>query len=226
MVGLSRHARRHRQSYHDDKRAGRSGLGCRWNRSGSRHARASDLSAAAGSHRRQAEKQARAGHTRDRHRACSHRKISRRRRRRRHYRVLRRRCCCTLARRPRDDFEHVARVRLDRIAFPHRREHDRVSDVDGPLGTTTGPRRGVCEGAGTLGRHASTCEIRSHARARSELGYPCDRRTEGSPSARSDCGPEVERDRIGVECAGDFSRRWRSGYRSDHELHQHVQPAP
>ena len=118
---LSRHARRHRLAHDDGQRARRARLGRRRDRGRGRDARPAALDARPAGRRLQAERRAAGRRDRDRPRPHGDRDAAQDRRRRQVRRVLRRGPDVAAARRPRDDREHVARVRRDVRLLPGRR---------------------------------------------------------------------------------------------------------
>ena len=119
--GLPRHARRHRLAHDDGQRARRARLGRRRDRGRGGDARPADVDADPAGARLSAARRAARGRDRDRPRADRHRDAARARRRGDVRRVLRRRPRRPAARRPRDDRQHVAGVRLDLRDLPDRR---------------------------------------------------------------------------------------------------------
>ena len=149
---LSRHARRHRLAHDDGQRPRRARLGRRRHRGRGGDARPADVDADPAGARLQADRRAARGRDRDRPRADRHRDAAQTRRRRQVRRVLRRRPRRLAARRPRDDRQHVAGVRLDLRDLPDRRRDAPLPRV---LRATQGADRagrGVREGAGAVAR--------------------------------------------------------------------------
>ena len=120
-AGLPRHARRHRLAHDDGQRPRRARLGRRRDRGRGGDARPADVDADPAGARLPAARRAARGRDRDRPRADRHRDAARARRRGDVRRVLRRRPRRPADRRPRDDRQHVARVRLDLRDLPDRR---------------------------------------------------------------------------------------------------------
>ena len=120
LARLPRHARRHRLAHDDGQRPRRARLGRRRDRGRGGDARPAAVDAdPAGRRLPPARRAARGGHG-HRPRADRHRDAARARRRRQVRRVLRRRPRRPAAGRPRDDRQHVARVRLDLRDLPDR----------------------------------------------------------------------------------------------------------
>ena len=149
---VPRHARRDRLAHDDDQRPRRARLGRGRDRGGGRDARPADADADPARRRLQARRRAARGRDGDRPRAHRHRAAAPARRRRPVRRVLRPGDREPAARRPRDDRQHVARVRLDLRDVPDRRRDAALPDVLGPHGRARRPRRGVREGPGHVAR--------------------------------------------------------------------------
>ena len=92
--------------------------------------------------------------------------LRRDRRRREVRRVLRRRADDAAARRPRDDREHVARVRRDVRLLPGRRVDARVPAADRPQRGAHRARRGVLQGEPALARPGARADVHGDRRAR------------------------------------------------------------
>ena len=119
--GDARHAGRHRLAHDDDQRARGARLGRRRHRGRGGHARPADLHDRAAGRRRAPHGRPRERRDRHRPRADDDRAAAPARRRRQVHRVLRPRPGRAHRRRPRDDVEHVARVRGDGVDVPGRR---------------------------------------------------------------------------------------------------------
>ncbi len=114
------------------------------------------------------------GRYRDRPRADGHRDAARARRRREVRRVLRRRPRRPADRRPRDDRQHVAGVRLDLRDLPDRRRDAHLPRAVRALVRADRAGRGVRQGAGPVARRAlRSADVLGHDRAR-----PRERRAE------------------------------------------------
>ena len=110
---LSGHARWNGFAHHDDQRSRCGRLGRRWNRSGSGNAWAAGLFFNAGSRRRASKWPTRRRRNRNGSCAAHHANAARTKSRREICRILRRRRGLVAGPGPRDDRQHVARVRRD-----------------------------------------------------------------------------------------------------------------
>ena len=133
---LPRHARRHRLAHDDGQRPRRARLGRRRHRGRGGDARPADVDADPAGDRLQARRRAARGRDRHRPRADRHRDAAQARRRRQVRRVLRRRAGEPAAGRPRDDRQHVARVRLDLRDLPDRCRDAALPRVQRPPATS------------------------------------------------------------------------------------------
>ena len=133
---LPRHARRHRLAHDDGQRPRRARLGRRRDRGRGGDARPADVDADPARRRLRAARRAARGRDGDRPRADGHADAARARRGRLVRRVLRRRAGRPAARRPRDDREHVAGVRLDLRDLPDRRGDAALPGVLRPARTS------------------------------------------------------------------------------------------
>ena len=128
------------------------------------------------------------GRDRDRPRADGHRDAARARRGRHVRRVLRRRPRRPAARRPRDDRQHVARVRLDLRDLPDRRRDARATcELSGRPPRADRARRGLRQGAGAVARRAAPRSRRFSDTIELDLG---DRRAEPR-RAQAPAGPRL-----------------------------------
>ena len=148
--GDAGHAGRHRQPHHHDQRPRRPGLGRGRHRGRGRHAGPALLHARPRGHRLQADR--RPARRRHRHRPRPHRDpdAALPRRRRQVRGVLRRRAEQALAAGPRDDREHVARVRGDVHVLPRGRGDAAVPARHGTRRGARRARRDVLQGAGPV----------------------------------------------------------------------------
>ena len=137
------HARRDRLAHDDDQRPRRARLGRRRHRGRGGDARPADVDADPARRRLQAQRRAARGRDGDRPRADRDAAAARARRGRQVRRVLRPRRPEPAARRPRDDRQHVAGVRLDVRDLPDRRRDAALPRVLGPLEGADRDRRGV-----------------------------------------------------------------------------------
>ena len=147
---LSRYARWHRLTHHDGERPWRRRMGCRRHRGRSRDARAADLHADSGSHRFPPRRSPAGRSDRDRPRPDDYRAAAQAGRGRKVRRVLRSRPRKPDHRRPRDAWEHVARVRRDHRDLPDRRHDARLPAADRPRRRADPAGRGVRKGTGAL----------------------------------------------------------------------------
>ena len=115
--------------------------------------------------------QAARGRDGDRPRPDRHRDPAPGRRRREVRRVLRARAGLAAARRPRDDREHVARVRRHVRLLPRRRADARLPAPDRPQPRADRARRGLLQGEHALARPERRADVLAGGRAR-----PLDRR--------------------------------------------------
>ncbi len=150
--GVPGHARRDRLAYDDDQRARRARLGRGRDRGRGGDARPTDVDADPAGARLQAHRRAPGGRNRDRPRPHRHRDAPPARSGRQVRRVPRRRPGEPAARRPRDDRQHVARVRLDLRDLPDRRRDAPLPRVLRPPAGADRSRRGVRQGAGPVAR--------------------------------------------------------------------------
>ena len=196
-AGLPGHARRHRLAHDDGQRPRRARLGRRRHRGRGGDARPADVDADPAGARRPAARRAARGHDRDRPRADRHRDASRARRRRHVRRVLRRRRRRAADRRPRDDRQHVARVRLDLRDLPDRRRDAPLPRAHRPPPGADRAGRGLRPRAGPVARRGLRgADVHRHARAR-----PRDRRAEPR-RAQAPAGPRrAERGPAGLPSA-------------------------
>ena len=147
-AGLPRHPGRHRLAHDDGQRPRRARLGRRRDRGRGGDARPADLDAAAAGRRLQARRRAARGGDRDRPRPDRDRDAARARRRLQVRRVLRPGPADPRPRRPGDDRQHVAGVRLDLRDLPGRRRDPalprphRPPDRDDRAGRRLRPRAG------------------------------------------------------------------------------------
>ena len=191
-AGLSRHPGRHRLAHDDDQRPRRARLGGRRDRGRGGDARPADLDAAAAGGRLQARRRAARGRDRDRPRPDRHRDAARARRRLQVRRVLRPGAADARPRRPGDDRQHVAGVRLDLRDLPGRRRDaplprvHRAADRADRAGRRLRPRAGHVPRADSeepdLLRHARARPRRrraEHRRAEAPAGPDPARRGEG-----------------------------------------------
>ena len=191
------HARRDRLAHDDDQRPRRARLGRRRHRGGGRDARPADVDADPARRRLQAGRRAARGRDRDRPRAHRHRAAARARRRRAVRRVLRAGHRQPAARRPRDDRQHVAGVRLDVRDLPDRRRDAPLPRVLRPPGRAGRARRDVRPRAGPVARRGQRgADVLGDARARPRRGRPVARR------AQAPAGPRLADRGQGVVPAG------------------------
>ena len=182
---VPRHARRDRLAHDDDQRPRRARLGRRRDRGRGRDARPADVDADPAGPRLQADRRASGGRDRDRPRAHGHRDAARAGRRRQVRRVLRRRPGESAARRPGDDRQHVAGVRLDVRDLPDRPRDAVLPRVHRTPEGADRARRGVHEGAGALARRGLRgADVHRHARARPRRGRAEHRRAEAPAGPR------------------------------------------
>ena len=183
-AGLSRHARRHRLAHDDGQRPRRARLGGRRDRGRGGDARPADVDADPAGARLQADRRAARGRDRDRPRADRHRAAAPARRRRQVRRVLRRRRLAPAARRPRDDRQHVAGVRLDLRDLPDRRRDAALHGVHGSRARADRARGGVRESAGPVARRAQP-RSRPTARRSSSTSARSSRRSPARSARRT-----------------------------------------
>ena len=106
------------------------------------------------------------------------------RRRRSLRRVLRRGIEQLVPGGPRDDRQHGARIRRDRLALPDRRGDARLPAVDRSLGRTHRPRRDLRQGTTPVPDRRNTgAEVQPAGRARSGRRRPERRRSSSSPGS-------------------------------------------
>ena len=184
-AGVPRHARRHRLAHDDDQRARRARLGRRRDRGRGGDARRGDLDARPAGRRLPAPRAAARGRDRDRPRADRHADPARDRRRREVRRVLRPRPRGAAARRPRDDREHVARVRRDVRLLPRRRGDAPLPAPHRPQRRADRARRGVLQGEHALARPDRA--RRRTRRSSSSTSRPSSRRSPGRAARRTGC---------------------------------------
>ena len=141
---LPGHARRHRLAHDDGQRPRRAGLGRRRHRGRGGDARPADVDAHPAGHRLQAERRAARGRDRDRPGPDGHPDAAREGRRRQVRRVLRPGPGEPAARRPRDDRQHVARVRVDVRDLPDRCGDAALPRVHRAARRADRARRGLC----------------------------------------------------------------------------------
>ena len=178
---VPRHARRDRLAHDDDQRPGRAGLGRRRDRGRGGDARPADVDADPARDRVQARRRAARGRDRHRPRADRHREAARARRRRPVRRVLRRRGRQPPARRPGDDRQHVAGVRLDVRDLPDRRRDAALPRVLRPLARGARARRDLRARPGPVARRGCRGgDLLGDARARPRRGGPVARRPEAA----------------------------------------------
>ncbi len=183
--GLPRHARRHRLAHDDDQRPRGARLGRRRHRGRGRDARPAGLHADPAGRRLPAGGRAARGLDRDRPRPDRDPDAARARRRRQVRRVLRPRPREAAAGRPRDDREHVARVRRDLRHLPGRRGDAALPRVLRPPAGARGAGRGLLPRAGPLprgGRRGG--RLLRHARARPRRGGAVAGRPEAPAGSR------------------------------------------
>ena len=165
--GLPRHARRHGLAHDDGQRARRPRLGRRRHRGRGRDARPADVDADPAGARLPPARRAARGRHRDRPRAHGHRDAARARRGGDVRRVLRRGRLGAADRRPRDDRQHVAGVRLDVRDLPDRRRDAALPRVLRPPARAHRADRGLRARAGPLARRAQRgADVLRHAGAR------------------------------------------------------------
>ena len=200
-AGLPGHARRHRLPHDDGQRPRRARLGRGRDRGRGGDARPADLDAAAAGGRLPARRRAARGRHRDRPGADRHRDAARARRGLEVRRVLRPRPAHARARRPGDDREHVAGVRLDLRDLPGRPRDAALPRVHRAPDRDDRARRRLRARAGDVPRRGLRGpDLLRHARARSGQRRALDRRAEAPP------GPDRAR-----ECeAARSSSRWPS----------------
>ena len=182
---LPRHARRDRLAHDDDQRAGRARLGRRRDRGRGGDARPADVDADPARDRLQARRRAARGRDRDRPGADRHRDAARARRGRPVRRVLRRGRRQPPARRPGDDRQHVAGVRLDVRDLPDRRGDAALPRVLRPLARGARARRDLRARPGHVARRGRRGgDLLRDARARPRRGRPVARRPEAAAGPR------------------------------------------
>ena len=188
--GLPGHARRHRLAHDDGQRARRARLGRRRDRGRGGDARRGGLDARPAGRRLPALRRAARRRDRDRPRPDGDADPPRDRRRRQVRRVLRPRPRRPAARRPRDDREHVARVRRHLRLLPRRRGDAQVPAPDRPGRAAGRARRGLLQGEPALARPGRDADLLAGRRAR-----PDDRRAvarRAAPSAGPRAAPRRE----------------------------------
>ena len=189
--GVPGHARRHRLAHDDDQRPRRARLGRRRHRGRGRHARRAAVDARPAGRRLQARRPAARG--RDRHRPRPDRDADPApgRRGREVRRVLRAGPRRARARRPRDDREHVARVRRDVRLLPRRRGDARLPAPHRPAGGAHRPRRGLLPREHALARPRRPPDVLAGRRARPRRRRAEHRRAAPPAGPRAADGGEV-----------------------------------
>ena len=175
-AGVPRHARRHGLAHDDDQRPRRPRLGRRRDRGRGGDARRGDLHARPAGRRLPAPRPAAGGRDRDRPRPHGDPDPAPDRRRREVRRVLRRGPRRPPARRPRDDREHVARVRRDLRLLPRRRGDAPLPAPHRPQRGARRARRGVLQGEPPLARPGRAGDVLAGRRARPRRGRAVARR--------------------------------------------------
>ncbi len=181
---LSRHLRRHRQPHDDGQRSWCIGLGRRRDRGRGGDARPADLDADPAGRRFQADRRDGRRHHRDRSRPYRYPDAARPRSRRPLRRIPRTGARRPQPCRPRDHFEHGARIWRDLRLLPGRCQDDRIYAPDRPLGGSDRAGRGLLPRAGHVARGRPRSRKRArfrlhrHARTRHDRRRPQPRRAE------------------------------------------------
>ena len=176
-------------------------MGCRRHRGRSRDARAADLHADSGSHRFPPRRSPAGRSDRDRPRPDDYRAAAQAGRGRKVRRVLRSRPRKPDHRRPRDAWEHVARVRRDHRDLPDRRHDARLPAADRPRRCADPAGRGVRKGTGALPHR--------------ELGGPCLYLDGGAQPVHGRAQPCRTEAPAGSRLASPGEARIRAGARGD-----------
>ena len=195
-AGLPGHPGRDRLAHDDGQRARRARLGRRRDRGGGRDARPADLDAAAPGGRLQARRRAARGRDGDRPRPHGDRDAARARRGLEVRRVLRAGDAHARARRPGDDRQHVAGVRLDLRDLPGRPRDPSLPRVHRPPDRDDRARRRLRPRAGDVPRRGVRGpDLLRDAGAGPGLRRALDRGSEAppGPDRAARCPPGVHR---------------------------------